>query len=109
MDQNTQQNIANAVPVQDTVAPQGVGNNIPAASEQQPDISKTTLAVLVILTLMISIIGTWTVLNEISAVKLYAKAPSSSSGVVKLNVLPPPGSVPAQASSTTGMVVMNII
>lgn len=73
--------------------------------KQEVDISKTTITVLVLLTLMISIIGTWTVLNEISNVKTVQK-PSTAQGHVSFTITGPP-SEPAK-SSTTGNVVLEV-
>lgn len=68
------------------------------------DISKTTITVLVLLTLMISVIGTWTVLNEVNNVKA-AKA-STAVGRVSLVVSPPPEA--PQPVDATGKVMLNI-
>jgi len=72
-----------------------------------PDISKTTIAVLVLLTLMISVIGTWTVLNEISNVRpTGSNVAAPQSGQVHLNIQPP---TTPQTSAATGKVMMNIL
>jgi hypothetical protein len=77
----------------------------PAAPSQEVDISKTTIAVLVLLTLMISVIGTWTVLNEISSVKIAQPSkPSSAVGEVKMVVINPADNLAA----TTGKVSLTL-
>jgi hypothetical protein len=85
----------------------------PAAAPQAPaeaqDMSKTTVAILVLLTLMISIIGTWTVLNEISAVKMAAAPPmpSTSQGKVQLVIGSPDGDG-SSMSAATGRVTFEV-
>jgi len=59
--------------------------NSTSAPSGGADISKTTITVLVLLTLMISVIGTWTVLNEVNSVKVVSQG-SQSTGVVSLNI-----------------------
>ena len=79
---------------------------------QNPDISKTTVVVLVLLTLMISVIGTWTVLNELSVVRLSQPEqhrPASTSGEVQLGIEAPPGYDQGQMSASTGRVSLQII
>jgi hypothetical protein len=73
----------------------------------EADISNKTIVVLVVLTVIISILSTLVVLNEISTVKFdsvkQSKTQSSSVGQVKLEIRPEPGQ-----SQATGMVVLNI-
>ena len=60
-------------------------------------ISKHTIAVLVILTVVISFLGTWTVMNEVSKVRVNNRADASSTaepvythtGKVSLNIQNP--------------------
>jgi len=107
----TNQFIQNRQPVnnlQPDVAPQGMPQEAP--KQDGMDISKTTIAILVLLTLMISVIGTWTVLNEISTVRGPTQEKSSTSqGTVQLgiisNVQKP---VQKQVELTTGEVVLSI-
>jgi len=66
------------------------------------DISKNTLFVLVILTLIVSVLGTWTVLNNLNAPSVASQA-SSETGQVQLVVAPP-----QTANDATGQVVFNI-
>jgi hypothetical protein len=81
--------------------------NQPAAAPapQDMDISKTTITILVLLTLMISVIGTWTVLNEISNVKV-TKQSAPASAQVSLTLLDGPRQ--PSADSVTGRVVLNV-
>jgi len=79
MDINNSQN-NNSIPSQDPVQSQGV-----PVSNGGNDISKTTITVLVLLTLMISVIGTWTVLNEVSNVRMTQQS-SVASGKVTLTL-----------------------
>ncbi len=71
------------------------------------DISKNTLMVLVVLTIIISLLGTWTVANEATKVSSIRQADndnSVASGKVSLSVSEPPQPVIA-----TGKVTLNII
>jgi hypothetical protein len=61
-------------PVQSSSAPTPQSSNV--------DVSRGTIIVLVLLTLVISVLGTWTVLNETSSLK----APTSVSGPQKADV-----------------------
>jgi len=92
----------------------GVANQTVPAAPQEQDISKATITILVLLTLMISVIGTWTVLNEVSNYQPQAK-PSESTASVSLNVLNPnqvPTPQPSQNQnpklSATGNAVLEI-
>lgn len=70
-------------------------------------ISKSTILVLVILTVVISLLGTWTVLNEVNSVKVItpeSSKDSTSSGEVRLTVIEPPEPV-----QSTGQVVLSKI
>jgi len=60
------------------------------------EISKHTIAVLVILTVVISFLGTWTVMNEVNKVNVDRQVSTSSSnqqyvgtGKVTLNIVDP--------------------
>lgn len=70
------------------------------------DISRTTITILVLLTLMISIIGTWTVLNEVNNVKLSSKSYQSSAQVV-LEIKNPEEQKALSAAS--GRVIFNVL
>jgi len=69
------------------------------------NISRQTLFVLVVLTLIISFVGTWTVLSQInSGLTMQSPAPKqTSTGKVQLEVRQP--SIPSQ---TTGQVIFTI-
>jgi len=75
----------------------------PKAAEPNADLSKTTLVVLVLLTLVISVIGTWSVLNEVNSVKATQEAAGTKTAEVSLNLV-----APAQPSKATGQVVFNL-
>jgi hypothetical protein len=73
------------------------------------DISKNTLLILVVLTIIISLLGTWTVINEASNVNKVTydidnSGKSSTTAKVALDVQSKP--TPAQ---TTGKVILNIV
>jgi len=70
-------------------------------------ISKHTIAVLVILTVVVSFLGTWTVMNEVNKVKVDCSVSKSSpteqyasSGKVTLNIIDP--------ETTRGRVTLDI-
>jgi hypothetical protein len=73
------------------------------SSSEGTDISKTTITVLVLLTLMISIIGTWTVMSEISSAKVVQQEPARSTGQIRFSITeaPPP-------KTATGNVALDI-
>ena len=71
------------------------------------DISKNTLLVLVVLTIIISLLGTWTVISEASKVRTGEITPindqTSTSGKVSINIYQP-----EQPVGATGQVTLNI-
>ena len=69
------------------------------------DISKNTIIILVILTVVISVLGTWTVLNEVNNIKVVSSGQpdsgeSHTSGKVTLTVTEPP------VNDATGKVIL---
>ena len=56
------------------------------------DIPKATITVLLVLTILVSIIGTWTVLESISIKETssFEKRVGTIGGEVKLNIIEPP-------------------
>ena len=69
------------------------------------DVSRTTIFVLVVLTLLISVLGTWTVVNQLSFAPVSRVAPAPpASGEVGFTVQRPPPPVTA-----TGKVVFRIV
>jgi hypothetical protein len=89
--------------------------------EQKPekrDVSKQTLVVLVILAVVVSLLGTFTVLRETSGVSgtkvVYNNAAPSSSaqGMVSINIVnpnAPPAATPKVGSAATGYVALKIV
>ena len=76
------------------------------------DISKTTVMVLLVLTILISVLGTWTVLDAMSAKRVApteapVEGPSTSTASVQLNIQRPPE--PQKSGPTTGMAILNIV
>ncbi len=70
------------------------------------DISKQTVFVLVVLTLLISILGTWTVLSQMpQGVVAPVGEGRETSGTVSLRINPPVGGEP---ESATGQVIFKI-
>lgn len=80
-------------------------NNAVNAQQPGPDLGKSTIVVLVLLTLVISVIGTWTVLNEVSKIKTPGPIPATTNGNIKLNLLPFNGII---GSHTSGKVALTI-
>ena len=70
------------------------------------DIPKSIVIILLVLVVVISILGTWTVLDEIEKSKLSAK--SSAAGTVKLQILSNPNQN-KQESFGSGKVSLNIL
>jgi hypothetical protein len=58
---------------------------------EKTEISKSVIVVLLVLTVIISILGTWTVLDEMQNVKTVPAIPSREYGDVKLNINNIPG------------------
>jgi hypothetical protein len=85
-------------------------NKVEVNSNSSPDggadVSKTTITILVLLTLMISVIGTWTVLNEVNGVKVVSQQ-TQTSGVVSLNLQS--ASTQPQPVAASGKVVFEIL
>ena len=81
------------------------------------DLSKKTIVVLVILTVIISVLGTFVVVSEVNALKVpsgaMTKAPAvskpSNIGVsqVSINIAPPPS--PPVTDKATGEVTLTIL
>jgi hypothetical protein len=77
------------------------------------DISNKTIVVLVLLTVIISVLSTMVVLNEVMNVKIESnnaqaqKAQSSSTGVVEFKIVDP-ATLPKTSDSVTGQVVFNV-
>ena len=70
------------------------------------DIPRSVVIILLILVIIISILGTWTVLDEISKTKSAAGTDqSTATGKVRLNILAPSEAEPSHA---TGRVVLDI-
>ena len=72
------------------------------------DISKTTVGILLVLVIIVSIIGTWVVLDKTGEIQYEAPTESAAVGVVQLTIIDK-DSEPASASSATGYVSLNIL
>jgi len=74
------------------------------------DVSKITILVLLVLTILVSVLGTLTVMNTISSpAPSERKAPeatNAASGYVSIGIVGPPEKKISQA---TGQVVLNIV
>lgn len=71
------------------------------------DVSKRTVLVLLVITVLVSVVGTWTVLNSMDSTHVEWTAKGEpSAGQIKLNVLP--DSTP-EPDLTTGNVVFNVL
>jgi len=76
----------------------------------EEDISKRTITVLVALTVLISLLGTLSVMNAVNEMKSgrsFQVTEASTQGQVSLNILP--GEGPKGSSSTTGMVALSLL
>ena len=74
------------------------------------DISRQTIVILVVLAVLISLLGTWTVLTEVSRIKIKGNEVATAN--VKLNIVSPEelksSSHNYGRKTTSGMVVLNI-
>lgn len=105
-------------PIPASTGAQSVSPSNPAQQAQeavgqkgQEDLSKNTIIVLVMLTLIISILGTWTVLNEVNGIRLTSSQTKDSgpaSANVQLNILSPEEYARQGTGAATGRVVFNI-
>ena len=82
----------------------------PSSQQSEGDLSKNTIIVLVMLTLIISILGTWTVLNEVSGIRATASQDSRGPAAanVQLNILSPEEYAKQGTGAATGRVSFNI-
>ena len=78
--------------------------NNSAETKDNKGISNTTIAILIILALLISIIGTWAVLNSTSQGSLQEEQGGGNVGVVSLNIKPNPG----LSSVDSGKIILEI-
>ena len=111
-----------AVPAQSSVQPDVAPTVAPIDIQQpdapsSPDVSRSTIIMLVLLTLVISVLGTWTVLNEVSMVRMNqaVTSPHPAQADVKLNIMTQEQYTNQMAKQTpasglaTGHVIFNII
>ncbi|MGV8087423.1 MAG: hypothetical protein ACP5N1_07360 [Candidatus Woesearchaeota archaeon] len=59
------------------------------ADEKKTEISNKTIAILIVLALVISIIGTWAVLSGVAEKKQETVTGGGNVGIITLNILPP--------------------
>lgn len=72
------------------------------------DISKRTVLVLLVLTLVVSVVGTWTILSQPTTIYRTVETGGPQSGQVRLNINEP--SMPVQQlSDDGGKVSVNIL
>ena len=72
------------------------------------DISKRTVLVLLVLTLVVSVVGTWTILSQPTTIYKTIEVGGPQSGQVKLNIHEPTEPVP-QLSEDGGKISVNIL
>lgn len=72
----------------------------------EEDISRNTLFVLVILTLVISILGTWTVLSHVDNPPMPVNRGPSDNAEVRMEITQPPEQV---VTPTTGQVTFSVV
>ncbi len=83
-----------------------MGDEVPQAVVPQADMSRNVIFVLVILTLLISVLGTWAVLSQVSAGRSVAPAPGSDHAEVSFMIQDPSQHPPVMEA--TGRVMLNI-
>jgi hypothetical protein len=79
-----------------------LNNNSSGLPDNQKGIANTTIAVLIILALLISIIGTWAVLNSISTQK-FTQSSSNNVAIVTLNIKQP------DVRTATGRITLELV
>jgi len=72
------------------------------------DISKRTVLVLLVLTLVVSVVGTWTILSQPTTIYRTVEIGPDPQGKVSVDISPPTEPVP-QVSDTGGEVKLNIV
>ncbi|RJQ17203.1 hypothetical protein C4573_04080 [Candidatus Woesearchaeota archaeon] len=73
---------------------------------EKPDLSQKTIVVLVVLTILISILGTLSVMYEYGSIKVTTQTePKTSQASVKLNIISPEE---LQPKTSTGQVILEI-
>jgi amino acid transporter len=90
---------------------------MPASTEvrkKEKDVAKATILVLLILTILLSVISTWYILDTITSVKKqYQSIPSISHAKVSVSIAPRPGteseSAPKESAPVTGKVSLTLI
>jgi len=78
-------------------------NNPNELQNNKKGISNTTIAVLIILALVISIIGTWAVLNSLNTQTNVRSGSNTNTATVTLNVMPP------DVRSATGRITFTLV
>lgn len=73
--------------------------------EKKTEISNKTIAILIVLALVISIIGTWAVLSGVSEKKQETTSGGGNVGVITLNILPPNNE---EIGTTNGEIALDI-
>lgn len=75
------------------------------ATKKGSDIAKNTILVLLILTIVLSAISTWVVLDTINQVRQqYLSVPSVQKGYISVTVLPRPGEQIPSAGNTVSKI-----
>ncbi len=73
------------------------------------DISKRTVLVLLVLTLVVSIVGTWTILSQPTTIYRTVELGPPQEGQVNVDITNPPSEPVPQVSDTAGEVKLNIV
>ena len=76
---------------------------------ENQDISKRTVLVLLVLTLVVSVVGTWTVLSQPTTIYKTIELSGPQTGKVQLNIDPPRDQVQVLGDPETGRVALNIV
>lgn len=84
------------------------GGATTTTSEPKADISKTTLIVLVLLTLVISVIGTWSVLQEVNSIR-PVQEPSSTTATVRFALYSNQNVEPTLSQPESGSIAFTVV
>jgi len=76
---------------------------------ENTDISKSTVLVLLVLTLVVSVVGTWTILSQPTTIYKTIELGAPQHGEVRIGIGGPAVSVPQEPASEAGKVNINVL
>lgn len=76
--------------------------------KEKQDVARTTILVLLILTILLSVISTWYVIDMINSVKQQYTSMPVAHGQVTVTITKPGEALPGQKNIATGKVILNL-